>query len=649
MIPTLLPLVILLPLLGFLANGLLGSRIRSEKVVGLIGTSTIAIGFILAVVMLTELAAMPPGDRLVRVTLAQWIAAGSFSIDFSYQVDPLSMIFLLIITGVGALIHVYSIGYMHGDRGFARFFAYLNLFIFMMLNLVLADNFLVTFLGWEGVGLCSYLLIGFWYDQQFDGVGIRWTGDAAKKAFVMNRIGDLGMLVGMFLLFSEFGTLSYSGVAGAVASGVSSHSEGVITFATLALFLGACGKSAQIPLGVWLPDAMAGPTPVSALIHAATMVTAGIFLLARNATLFSMSETTMAVVTGIAATTALVAATVGVVQNDIKKVLAYSTVSQLGFMFIALGVGAWTAAVFHVMTHAFFKALLFLGSGSVIHGMHHEQDMQKMGGLKKHMPATYRTYVIGALAISGIPLFSGFFSKDEILLKAFVDGSPVLWMVGALAAFCTAFYMFRSVHLTFDGAERFDARHIHPHEVKMMTIPLWILAALSALGGFLGIPVLFGEHVNILESWLAPVFADANARLRLGHASVPTEVILMAVSVGVALSAIFLARHIYVKNPAIAERLAVRFKGVHALLWNKWYVDNIYETAVVRFTTWISRSFLLRVVDNRMIDGTLNGSGRLTAALASGFRRMQTGVAQNYAAMVVAGIVLILAVMILRS
>ncbi len=648
MIPTLLPIILLLPLVGFLINGLLGSRIKSEKVVGAIGTAMIAIPFALAVFVLVELVGAPVEERTIHVRLLEWIAAGNFSVDFAYMVDPLSMVFLLIITGVGSLIHIYSIGYMHGDRGFARFFAYLNLFIFMMLNLVLADNYLVTFLGWEGVGLCSYLLIGFWYDQEFEGVGIHWTGDAAKKAFVMNRIGDLGMLVGMFILFWQFGTLQYSGVEAAVAQGVSSSKETLITIATLALFLGACGKSAQLPLSVWLPDAMAGPTPVSALIHAATMVTAGIFLVARNATLFSMSHTTMTVVTVVAAATALIAATIGIVQNDIKKVLAYSTVSQLGFMFIALGVGAWTTAVFHVMTHAFFKALLFLGSGSVIHGMHHEQNMQKMGGLKSHMPSTYRTYVIGALAISGIPIFSGFFSKDEILLNAFVNGGPILWGIGAVAAFCTAFYMFRSVHLTFDGTERFDTHHTHPHEVGLMTAPLWVLAFLSVFGGFLGLPALLGEHVNILESWLEPVFATANANLHHGHPGATLEMVLMGVSIGVALSAIVLARYVYIKHPEVAVRTATRFKSIHALLWNKWYIDNIYETLVVGPTTWLSRAFLLRVVDQGMIDGTLNGSGRLTAALGATIRRMQTGVAQNYAAVVVAGIVVMLAFILLR-
>lgn len=650
MIQSLLPLVLLLPLAGFALNGLFGKRIGSERVVGLIGTATIAAAFAMAVAIFFELLAMPPESRHVVVPLVNWISAGAFSVDFSYVIDPLSMVFLLIITGVGTLIHIYSMGYMHGDPGFARFFAYLNLFIFMMLNLVLGDNLLVTFLGWEGVGLCSYLLIGFWYDRGFDGVGIKSTGDAAKKAFVVNRIGDLGMLVAMFILFNAFGTLNYAGLVSAVSSGgLSSTSSTAITVATLCLFLGACGKSAQLPLSVWLPDAMAGPTPVSALIHAATMVTAGIFLVSRNAVLFSLSPTTLTVITVVAATTAIVAATVGLVQNDIKKVLAYSTVSQLGFMFVALGLGAFTTAVFHVMTHAFFKALLFLGSGSVIHGMHHEQDMQKMGGLKKYMPATYRTYLIGALAISGIFPLSGFFSKDEILLHSFTDGGTLLWLVMVVAAFCTAFYMFRSVYLTFHGEERFDHHHIHPHEVGLMTGPLWVLAILSIVGGFLGLPAVFGEHVNLLESWLEPVFAGALLNLRHAEPSHTLEWLLMGVSLGVAISAILLARHIYISRPGLAEKLAAAMKTPYKILWNKWYIDNIFETLFVRSTMAFSRTVLSRGVDNGLIDGTINGSGRFTAALANSARRLQNGVAQNYAIFFVAGIVGILALLLLRQ
>jgi NADH-quinone oxidoreductase subunit L len=647
----LLPFVLALPLIGFLINGLFGRKIGSEKAVGAIGASAVAIPFIMAVVMFIEMVGAPAESRRVLTTLLPWISAGGFSVDFAYQIDQLSIIFLLIITGIGTLIHIYSIGYMHGDRSFSRFFAYLNLFIFMMLNLVLADNFLVTFLGWEGVGLCSFLLIGFWYDRKFDGVGIKWTGDAAKKAFVVNRIGDLGMLIGMFILFHEFGTLKYHQITEIVTSGSAFFpgSSTAITVATLCLFLGACGKSAQIPLGVWLPDAMAGPTPVSALIHAATMVTSGIFLISRNAALFTLAPTTMAVIAGVAVTTALVAATVGLVQNDIKKVLAYSTVSQLGFMFVALGVGAYTAAVFHVMTHAFFKALLFLGSGSVIHGMHEEQDMQKMGGLRKYMPTTYKTYVIGSLAIAGIFPFSGFFSKDEILYHAFVDGNAILWAFGALAAFCTAFYMFRSVYLTFHGEERFDHHHVHPHESPAtMTIPLWILAVLSTLGGFLGLPGLVGEHANVLHNWLEPVFEPAYRNFTQHEASHATEGILMAVSLGIAIAGIFLARYFYTQRPGLADRMAGSMKGIYKLLWNKWYVDDIYEWIIVIPLQKVSQAFLLRVVDKGMIDGAINGSGRLTAAFGGMLRKLQNGLTQSYAMVFVIGIMVIIGWLVWR-
>ncbi len=636
MASTFLPFILLLPLAGFLVNGLLGKKIGSEKAIGAIGTAAIAIPFVLALLLFFEMIGMPSEERGWDITLLSWISTGSFSVDFAYTIDQLSIIFLMIITGVGSLIHIYSIGYMHGDRSFYRFFAYLNLFIFMMLNLVLADNFLVTFLGWEGVGLCSFLLIGFWYDRNFEGVGIRTTGDAAKKAFIMNRIGDLGMLIGMFLLFSYTGSLEYAAVEGAAGS----IPPDVLTWATLALFLGACGKSAQIPLGVWLPDAMAGPTPVSALIHAATMVTAGVFLVARNATIFAMSETTMAVIAGIAVTTALIAATVGLVQNDIKKVLAYSTVSQLGFMFIALGVGAWTAAIFHVMTHAFFKALLFLGSGSVIHGMHEEQDMQKMGGLKKHMPSTAITYFIGTLAIAGIPLFSGFFSKDEILAYTFA-GSPVLWIFGALAAFFTAIYMFRSYYLTFKGEERFDPNHVHPHESPLtMTLPLWVLAVLATIAGFFGIPAVI-ENAHLLHHWLEPVFAGANAQFVAHHPSHFAEWMLMGGSVAIAFLGWFLARRWFLVHPEKAERMATRFSGMHKLLWNKWYVDEAYMGGIVRPLWATSKELLLKGVDKGMIDGMIHGVARGTGGIGEMARRIQTGIAQQYVVLFMLGIIVV--------
>lgn len=643
-------LIPLFPLVGFVIVGFFGKKLNNEKLVGTLASGAILASFVTAVIAFMDLVALAPADRSVIVPVFTWIAAGSFSVDIAYQFDQLSILFTLIITGIGFLIHVYSIGYMHGDKGFPRFFAYLNLFVFMMLNLVLASNMLLTFLGWEGVGLASYLLIGFWYDRKFDGSNITWTGDAAKKAFIVNRIGDFGVLVAMFMLFSTFGTLDYAAI-NAQAPIVWTKGALPVTIITLLLFLGCTGKSAQIPLGIWLPDAMAGPTPVSALIHAATMVTSGIFLIARTNVLFALSPDTMAVIAGVGITTALVAGTIGIVQNDIKKVLAYSTVSQLGFMFVALGVGAFTAGVFHVMTHAFFKALLFLGSGSVIHGMHEEQDIQKMGGLKKYMPTTYKTFLVGTLAISGIPFLSGFFSKDEILWFAFLNGSPLLWGIGALAAFTTAFYMWRLTHLTFLGKERFDHHHVHPHESPAtMTVPLVILAVLSVFGGLLGVPHVIGHVVhipNLLEDWLAPVFATGSTFLvpHVGdHTS--TEWLLMAVSTVVAVSGILLARSIYAGGNTKADAMAKRFSGAYKLLWNKYFVDEAYQFAIVGPIFALSRDLLWKFVDVVLIDGVVNGSARVVGVFAGSLRRIQSGVAQNYALLMIAGIVVLVAIMV---
>jgi len=640
-------LIPLFPLVGFLITGLFGKKLKSEKLVGTIASAAILASFAIAVSVFMGLMARPAEERSVVVPIYSWIATGSFSVDIAYQFDQLSILFTLIITGIGFLIHVYSIGYMHGDKSFPRFFAYLNLFVFMMLNLVLSSNFLLTFLGWEGVGLASYLLIGFWYDRKFDGTNITWTGDAAKKAFIVNRIGDFGVLIAMFMLFNLFGTLDYSAI-NAMAPQRFVVGDTAVTIITLLLFLGCTGKSAQIPLGVWLPDAMAGPTPVSALIHAATMVTSGIFLIARTNVLFALSPTTMTVVTIIGIATALIAGTIGIVQNDIKKVLAYSTVSQLGFMFVALGVGAFTAGVFHVMTHAFFKALLFLGSGSVIHGMHEEQDIQKMGGLKKYMPVTYKTFLIGTLAISGIFPLAGFFSKDEILWFAWLNGSPLLWGLGAVAAFCTAFYMWRLTTLTFHGEERFDHHHIHPHESPAsMTVPLIVLAVLSAVGGFLGIPHVF-HMPNLLEGWLEPIFAKGMAILPQHHGEHTTlEFTLMAVSTVIAVSGILLARNIYKNGTEVAASIASRFSGLHKLLWNKYWVDEIYQMAIVSPIFMISRDFLWKVIDVILIDGLINGSARAVGAGGNILRRMQTGVAQNYALLMMLGIIVLIAIAVM--
>ncbi len=633
----LVPLAVLLPFIGFLINGLLGRLIKREAVIGAIGSAAVGIGFLIGLNVLFSMLAADPEHRTHVVELFPWISAGGLQTSIAYQIDPLSVVMLLIVTGVGFLIHVYAIGYMHGDPGFWRFFTYLNLFIFAMLNLILADNFLLMFLGWEGVGLCSYLLIGFWYDRNFEK---GTTGDAAKKAFIVNRIGDFGFLIGMFLIFTTFGTLRFAPVfAQAEAFPVGAP---IMLAITLALFVGATGKSAQIPLFVWLPDAMAGPTPVSALIHAATMVTAGVYMVARCSLLYALAPATMTVVAVIGASTALFAATIGLVQNDIKKVLAYSTVSQLGYMFLAMGVGAFTAGIFHVMTHAFFKALLFLGAGSVIHAMHEEQDIQKMGGLKSHVPITYRTFLLASLAIAGIFPFSGFFSKDEILWKAFAGGHIVLWAMGLFGAILTAFYMFRLVSLTFDGEPRW-AHGKHPHEAPAtMTVPLMVLAFLSVFGGVLGIPAALGGG-NAIEQWLEPVFRPALDKLpHEGHASHVLEYTLMIVSVGVALGGILVARRWYRSTTGVPEGIAARFPVIHRVLVNKYFVDEAYDAVVVNPIQKGSERILWKGIDVGVIDWLVNASARFVAYLSRTVRVVQTGVAQGYALAFVLGVVAIL-------
>lgn len=651
----LIKLIPLFPLIGFLIIGIFGKYLKKEALIGTIGSATVFLSFVVSVVLFFGLLGMSPEERTYTDVVFKWIAAGHFSVNISYQFDQLSAVFALVVTGVGFLIHVYSIGYMHGDRSFYRFFAYLNLFIFMMLNLVLASNFLLTFLGWEGVGLCSYLLIGFWYDKKFEGVRITWTGNAANKAFIVNRIGDFGFLIAMFLIFITFNTLEYSEISEAAYFGASSYKgTGIMIAITLLLFLGCTGKSAQIPLAVWLPDAMAGPTPVSALIHAATMVTGGIFLVARNSVLFALSPTTMEVVAVIGVMTALFGATIGLVQNDFKKVLAYSTVSQLGFMFAALGVGAFTAGVFHVMTHAFFKGLLFLGSGSVIHAMHEQQNIKQMGGLKSYMPVTYKTFMVATLAISGIPLFSGFFSKDEILWYSFSQGNVWMWLLLAIAAFFTAFYMFRLLNLVFKGEGRYNKSEYHPHESpKTMTIPLILLAVLSAVGGFLGIPHALGfgaiEHPNLMASWLGPVFENAHEILNHhhGHAIHVEEYLLMAISVGVALLAIYLANKFY-KDPqwTTPRKLASSLKFSHKTLMNKYYLDEFYFSTVIDPIVRTSRGFLWKIFDVMIVDGIVNGLAKLTEWIGQMTRRLQSGIAQNYALLMMFGIITILIVLI---
>lgn len=629
-------LTVVLPLAGFLINGIFGSKIKNEKLIGVIGSGAIGISFLIVLGAFFETLGLPVDQRQKIVSLFTWLSVGKLNVSIAYQVDQLSLVMALVVTGVGFLIHVYSIGYMHGDKSFWRFFAYLNLFIFAMMNLILADNFVLLFLGWEGVGLCSYLLIGFWYDRKFEK---STTTDAAKKAFVVNRIGDFGFLLGMFLIYMTFGSLNFNEVfSKAVSFDVPAY---VFGFIAVFLFIGATGKSAQIPLFVWLPDAMAGPTPVSALIHAATMVTAGVYMVARTSIIFASAPAILMVVAIIGILTAFFAATIGIVQNDIKKVLAYSTVSQLGYMFLAMGMGAFSAGIFHVMTHAFFKALLFLGAGSVIHAMHDEQDIQKYGGLKKYMPKTYLTFLIAALAISGIPPLSGFFSKDEILWFSYANGGLFFWILGAGTAMMTAFYMFRLYILTFEGKERFG-HDKHPHESPaLMTIPLMILALLSVIGGFIGIPEIFsGEHGNQFHNWLAPIFKDADRKLAVFNMhSHFEEILLMVLSVLFALSAIWFARYIYLNKISIANDTAQKFKGVYKILWNKYFVDEAYDTVIVNPILQTSRSFLWKIADNRLIDGTVNGAARLIEIISNNIRKLQTGVAQFYALVMMLGIV----------
>ncbi len=652
----LIKFVPLFPILGFLFLALFGSRIKnSERVAAVLASLMVFISFAITVAVFFEFSASD--GSVVKVLIYEWISAGDFSVNISYQVDQLSLFFTLIITGIGFLIHIYSIGYMKGDKRFYLFFAYLNLFIFMMLNLVLSSNFLLTFLGWEGVGLASYLLIGFWYDQKFEGFRITWTGDAANKAFIVNRIGDFGFLIAMFLIFVTFGTLEYTDVMSSVmADSGALMGTGLMLAITLFMFLGCTGKSAQIPLAGWLPDAMAGPSSVSALIHAATMVTAGIFLIARNSALFALSPDTMMIVAYVGAGTALLAASIGMVQDDIKKVLAYSTVSQLGFMFAALGIGAFSAGLFHTMTHAFFKALLFLAAGSVIHGMHHQQNIKKMGNLRKYMPTTYWTFLIGTMAIAGIPFFSGFFSKDEILWQAYNTNNLPIYVMLVIAAIFTAFYMFRLLYLTFHGKERFDASHHTPHESpKSMTFVLISLAGLAALGGFLNVPfALYSflglEHVSFVNNWLAPIFADANTILGISalHELHAIEYILMAVATALAVISWMVAKNWYLSDSSwsMPGKLVAKFPVLYKTLLEKWYLDNGYYSAIVEPLLKGSKQILWRRIDVGIVDGIVNGLGTVTKRLGNVVRRMQTGIAQTYATVMVLGILLIIFLMV---
>jgi NADH-quinone oxidoreductase subunit L len=616
-------LIPLAPFIGFLLNGLFGKRAGKGVVtaVALLGSLTPAVLGTWAAIQYH--AVSPHGERWVDHVYS-WIASGNIGTEVAFQLDPLSIVMLMVVTWVGFLIHVYSVGYMHDDDGYWRYFAYLNLFLSEMLVLILGSSYLLMFVGWEGVGLCSYLLIGFYYKTDY-------APAAGKKAFVVNRIGDFGFLVAMFLMFAYFGSVDFGKVSEIAAAGGMTPS--VLTAICLLLFLGACGKSAQIPLYVWLPDAMAGPTPVSALIHAATMVTAGVYMVARSNVLYRLSPGAMMVVAIIGGLTALFAATIGLRQYDIKKVLAYSTVSQLGFMFIAVGVGAFTAGIFHLITHAFFKACLFLGSGSVIHAMGGEQDMRKMGGLRDKIPQTFRTFQFATYAIAGLPLAAAFFSKDEILASAWATPyfhavGKLVWLLGTVAAFFTALYMYRLYYLTFYG--KFRGTHEQEHHLHesppSMTVPLWILGILSLVGGFIGIP----GH-NLLEGWLHPVAP---------HIEIPfqTEITVAVVSTLIAILGWWIARARF-KEPQL-EGDTWLAPGLATLLENKWYVDEMYDLAVVRPLARIS-TFLWRGVD-AVIDGLLALLGYVVESFGALLRFMQTGNVRNYALMFFAGVVVFL-------
>ncbi|MCC8425290.1 NADH-quinone oxidoreductase subunit L [Mucilaginibacter sp. UR6-11] len=619
-------LIPLLPLAGFVINGL-GRNTLSKSAVGFIGSFLVLLSFGLSVGAFLQIKST---GHPINVDLFTWFAVGKLQVNFAFLVDQLSSIMLLIITGVGFLIHLYSIGYMHDDEGFGKFFSYLNLFVFFMLLLVLGSNYLVMFIGWEGVGLCSYLLIGFWYTNPS-------YADAAKKAFIMNRIGDLGFLIGIFLIFNTFDSIAYADVFKRAAY----VHDAPFVLITLMLFVGAVGKSAQLPLFTWLPDAMAGPTPVSALIHAATMVTAGIYMIARSNILFTMAPETMEVIAVIGLLTAAFAALIALTQTDIKKVLAYSTVSQLGYMFLGLGVGAYTGAFFHLLTHAFFKALLFLGAGSVIHAMGGEQDMRKMGGLSGKIKITFVTMLIGTIAIAGIPPFSGFFSKDEILAAAYAH-STVFYVVGVITAMLTSFYMFRMMYLTFWGKFRgtHEQEH-HLHESPLsITAPLIVLAILSAVGGAIGVPAVMGGH-HELGAYLAPVFEASHKILGEHELSAGTEWALMGTSVLGALIAMVYAYIKYVKNARVPVEDAGERSILTSLSYNKFYIDEIYDFLIRKPLDALS-GFFYNVVERLGIDGLVNGIGKGTIESSKGLRLLQTGNVGFYIFMMVAGIVAIL-------
>lgn len=639
----LIAILLLSPLVGFVLNGV---RFRSSNYIlaGSIATGAVFVSFICSVVLMIDLVSAPVDQRRLAANFFEWIAVGSFKVNAGFVVDQISSIMILIITGVGSLIHLFSIGYMHHDKGVTKYFAYLNLFIFNMLILVLGDSLLTMFVGWEGVGLCSYLLIGFWFADSAKAA-------AGMKAFITNRIGDAAFIIGMFILFFSFGTLNIFELNALAPTTVEASWMGAATLGTLMLFIGATGKSAQVPLYVWLPDAMAGPTPVSALIHAATMVTAGVYMIVRLNPMFVAAPNTMMVIAIVGAVTAVMAATIGLTQFDIKKVLAYSTVSQLGYMFLAVGVGAFGAGMMHLMTHAFFKALMFLGSGSVIHAMNEEQDIRKMGGLKKYLPITHFTFLMGWLAIIGFPLFSGFFSKDEILWQAYASprGSIFLWIAGVIGALLTAFYMTRLMALTFWGGSRVS-KSVHPHESPaIMTIPLIILAVLSVVGGFIGVPHVIGEYLghipNYWTEWLEPLIRKL-PETGASHTAAE-EWGLMAASVSLALISAFTAYRIYTNNKGTSEQIAKAFGPVYNFVNNKYFVDEAYFAGIISPLIKQSQN-LWMYIDVNLIDKTTHIISDMTKGAGSLARSFQTGNMQQYAMYIGLGVVVVLTFVLMR-
>jgi NADH-quinone oxidoreductase subunit L len=673
----------LLPLVGYLVNLAFGRRL-SRSASAWVACSATAAAFVVSLVVVYQLVQLPAESRAIEQTVFQWIVSGDLDVPLAFRLDPLSAVMILVVSGIGFLIHVYSAAYMEEEKPseYARYYSYLNLFAFFMLVLVLGSSFLVMFVGWEGVGLCSYLLIGFWYQKKS-------ASDAGKKAFIVNRIGDYGFLLGIFLVFVTFGTLDFQKVAQAVATHAPDAAFGTVSLIALLLFVGATGKSAQIPLYIWLPDAMEGPTPVSALIHAATMVTAGVYMIGRNAVLYAHAPEVLLVVAIIGAVTAFFAATIGLVQYDIKRVLAYSTVSQLGYMFLAMGVGAFGAGIFHLYTHAFFKALLFLGAGAVIHALHGEQDMRRMGGLRAELPVTYWTFLAATLAIAGVPGLSGFFSKDEILFRAWSTGHFWLWLIGTVTALLTAIYMFRIVFLTFHGPRAIpavaggngnghgnasrDGHAGHLHDAPpLMAVPLIVLAIGAVVAGYVGFPSALGG-LNRIDKFLEPSFeAHLQAPVAGGSellapaaaeplqpatagegAAAPVnegeELELMAMATVVGLGGIALAFFLFLRRRDVTEALARRFAGLHRVLLKKYYVDEAYNAAIVRPLVKGSEGALWRGVDAGVIDGAVNGVGRLVRSASGALRQVQTGALRGYAASLFIGVVLVLAYLLWHS